>query len=52
MTRHAHHHFPSSFAELTATLSECNASCDPDFDFWHEELERQFAELRLQHAHE
>ena len=47
MNAHTNRHFPASFAELTATLSEYNAGCEPEFDAWHEELERQFAELRL-----
>lgn len=50
MTYHTDHHFPASYADLTATLSDSSAFCDPEFDAWHEELERQFAELRMQHA--
>ena len=32
---------------LVSLLSEYPAGCDPEFDAEHEELERQFAELRL-----
>ena len=42
------HSQPTSLAELTAVLSEYSPLCDPDFDDGLEELERQFAELRMQ----
>jgi len=32
---------------LTSLLGEYPAECDAEFDAEHEELERQFAELRL-----
>ena len=40
-----HHAVTSRLLQLTDELS---AGCDPDFDAGHEELEREFAELRLQ----
>lgn len=39
----------SRFVQLTDQLS---AGCDPEFDASYEELEREFAELRLQLAGE
>jgi len=50
MTRRTHHHVPTTISELTAILADYDSGCDPEFDFWHEELERQFAEHRLQLA--
>jgi hypothetical protein len=32
---------------LVSLLDEMSAGCDPDFDAAYEELEREFAELRL-----
>ncbi|WP_437191129.1 hypothetical protein [Planctomicrobium sp. SH527] len=46
MTYTNHNDLQSRLYELTDLLS---AGCDPDFD-QHEELEREFAELRLQIA--
>ena len=40
-----HHAVTARLLELTEELS---AGCDPDFDIDREELEREFAELRLQ----
>ena len=39
-----HHAINARLLELTEELS---AGCDPDFDTDREELEREFAELRL-----
>ncbi len=36
-----------SLSELVQILSDYPAGCDSEFDAVHEELERQFAELRL-----
>jgi hypothetical protein len=46
-------HFASgSFSSLIATLDRYHeAGIDPDFDTGMEELERQFAELRLAFGH-
>jgi hypothetical protein len=44
------HHFdkPHSTIELAWLLDDLSAGCDPEFDFAHEELEREFAERRFQ----
>ena len=44
-----HHHFdtPLSTIELTWLLDDLSAGCDPEFDFVCEELEREYAERRL-----
>jgi hypothetical protein len=42
--------YPSAY-ELTQLLEEYPAGCDSDFDAEHEELERQFAELRMTFDH-
>ena len=34
--------------QITRRLEEFPASCDPDFDVVYEDLEREFAHLRLQ----
>ncbi len=41
---------PLSPLHLTQILEDISAGCDPEFDFVHEELEREFAELRCQLA--
>lgn len=46
MTTHAQTQ-TSSLTQLIAQLALFPESCDPDFDNETEELERQFAELRL-----
>jgi hypothetical protein len=33
---------------LASLLEELSAGCDPDFDTAYDDLEREFAELRLQ----
>ena len=33
---------------LVSLLDELSAGCDPEFDAAYEELDREFAELRLQ----
>jgi hypothetical protein len=38
------HAINSRMLQLTDELS---AGCDPEFDAYHEELEREFAEIRL-----
>jgi hypothetical protein len=47
MTCNTPHSPAHSFADLTAILDEYSYRCDPDFDNDYEELDRQFAELRL-----
>ena len=37
---------------LASLLSDYEAGCDPDFDAEYEELEREFAELRLSFDHQ
>lgn len=37
----------SDIATLLSRFDDLHAGCDPDFDSGFEELERQFAELRL-----
>lgn len=46
------HHLNSHIFQLSSSLSEYDTALDPDFDSGTEELERQFAELRLQLANE
>jgi hypothetical protein len=38
-------------SDLLALLDQFPESCDPDFDNGHEELEREFAALRLTFSH-
>ena len=49
---HIHQTNPASHYELTQLLDDAYAGCDPDFDIAFdgtiEELERQFAERRMQ----
>ncbi len=46
------YHAIDTFASLTAALTRCDeAGTDPAFDGDTEELERQFAELRLTFGH-
>jgi hypothetical protein len=44
-------HSYSSAYDLIQRLEEFPAGCDPDFDVAHEELEREFAELRMTFNH-
>ncbi len=46
------HAIVSETYRLASLLSDYPAGCDPDFDAEHEELEREFAELRLQFDHQ
>jgi hypothetical protein len=41
-------HTRSDLAHVTFTLDEFDGACDPAFDNDLDELERQFAEFRLQ----
>lgn len=41
------HHFHSNH-DFTRYLSDLAAGCDSEFDTYNDELEREFAELRLQ----
>ncbi len=41
------HDITAETYRLINLLSEYPAGCDPEFDTEHEELEREFAELRL-----
>jgi hypothetical protein len=52
MTSHTNQHQQASLVHLTGILSEYTPICDPEFDAEWEELERQFAELRLTLASE
>ena len=47
MTTLNHSHTCEAVHALTAILDQFAAGCDPDFDASQEELEREFAELRL-----
>lgn len=40
------HHFENDF-DFIKHLSDLNAGCDADFDIVQDELEREFAELRM-----
>ncbi len=44
---HTNHQLSSRIFHVTSSLAE-NDSVDPDFDSGIDELEREFAELRLQ----
>jgi hypothetical protein len=46
------HHISSRIFQLTSSLAEYDSALDPDFDGGIEELERQFAEFRLQLAND
>jgi hypothetical protein len=48
MTTIAHTRFVETASCITAMLDRFPGGCDPDFDTGLEELEREFAELRLQ----
>lgn len=37
----------SEFLHLASLLDDFSAGCDPDFDVAYDDLEREFAELRL-----
>jgi hypothetical protein len=41
------HDINAESIRLTSLLGEYSAGCDAEFDTEHEELERQFAEIRL-----
>ena len=47
MTDTAHPHAHATQCRLAELLDQMPAGCDPDFDDGNEELERQFAEIRL-----
>ncbi len=38
----------SAIFHLASLLDELSAGCDPDFDATYEELDREFAEVRVQ----
>jgi hypothetical protein len=38
---------PSTISHLASLLDDLSAGCDPDFDAAYEELDREFAEVRL-----
>lgn len=44
---HLHHHHFASTPDFIRQLDDLAAGCDPDFDLGHDELDREFAELRL-----
>lgn len=46
----AHTRFIETTSSITAILDRFPGGCDPDFDTGLEEMEREFAELRLQLA--
>ena len=41
------HDTHTSFFRLTSLLDDLSAGCDPDFDAACDDLEREFAEIRL-----
>jgi hypothetical protein len=41
------HDTPTAASRLAALLDDLAAGCDADFDAAHDDLEREFAELRL-----
>lgn len=42
----------ASLFDLASQLDELSAGCDPDFDAGYEQLDREFAERRLQFGNE
>jgi hypothetical protein len=50
--QHYHTDIASELARVTFAIEEFDGACDPAFDNDLEELERQFAELRLNLASE
>ena len=50
--QHYHTDIASELFSVTAAIKEFDGTCDPAFDNGLEELERQFAELRLALASE
>jgi hypothetical protein len=42
------HNVNSANYRLVSLLDDLSAGCDPEFDAHYEELEREFAEIRLQ----
>lgn len=44
----AHTRFTETTGRIAAILDQFPAGCDPEFDAGLEEMEREFAELRLQ----
>jgi hypothetical protein len=42
----------SSLFHLASLLDELSAGCDPDFDAGYDDLDREFAEARLQLGNE
>jgi hypothetical protein len=51
MTDTAHPHAQDTHSRLMQLLDLMPAGCDPDFDDGSDELERQFAEIRLTLTH-
>ena len=47
-----HHNTPSTLYHLASLLDELSAGCDAEFDAGYDDLEREFAELRLQFGNE
>jgi hypothetical protein len=45
-------HVASELFRVTAAIEEFDGACDPAFDNDFDELERQFAELRISQAHD
>ncbi len=48
MTTQPNHHITSRLLHVTSRIEEFYPWCDPAFDNGMEELEREFAELRMQ----
>jgi hypothetical protein len=46
------HHDSLSNSQLITLLEDLSAGCDRDFDTVYDDLEREFAERRLQLGHE
>jgi hypothetical protein len=52
MTDATHPHTQDTHSRLMQLLDQMPAGCDPDFDDGSDELERQFAEIRLTLSHD
>jgi hypothetical protein len=46
------HNTSPSIVHLVSLLDELSAGCDSEFDAAYDDLEREFAEARLQHGNE
>ena len=46
------HDAQTAASHLAILLDELSVGCDPDFDAFYDDLEREFAELRLHFGNE